>query len=57
MRFMNTGVQECIWGCKKYLPNFVAQKHFTASNIGCLQKLGLVGMVGCHYMFLILKYF
>jgi len=29
---------------------------FTASTIG-LQKLGLVGMVGYHYMFLILKRF
>jgi len=36
----------------------IAQKHFTASHIRFLQKLGLVGtwnggLVGCHYVFLI----
>jgi len=35
----------------------IPQKHFTASTICCLQKLGLDGMVGYHHMFLILRYF
>ena len=33
----------------------IAQKHFTASTICCLQKLGFVGIVDYHYIFLILN--
>jgi len=35
----------------------IAQKHLPASTICCLQKLGLVRMVGHHEIFLILKHF
>jgi len=37
--------------------SYISVEHFTASTIWGLQKLGLVGMVGYHYMFLILKCF
>jgi len=35
--------------------SYILVVHFTASTIWGVQKLGLVGMVGYHYMFLILK--
>jgi len=37
--------------------SYISVAHCTSSTMLCLQKLGLVGMVGYHYMFLILKCF
>ena len=37
--------------------SYILVVHFTASTIWGLQKLGLIGMVGYHYMFLTFKCF